>query len=64
MAKKSKKTLVKKLVELGKSEVLISDLSIEDLELMLAEAEPTKVPDEINTEFGIIDDTDPKGLIL
>jgi hypothetical protein len=60
MPRKSKKALIKKLVELGKAEVLISDLPIPDLEDMLAEAEPTKVPEELKTESGVIDDTDPK----
>jgi hypothetical protein len=60
MPRKNKKALINKLVELGKNEALISDLPMADLEAMMVDAEPTKVPDAVKTDTGVLDDTDPK----
>ena len=62
MARKSKKPLVKKLVELGHLESVISDLSITALEEMLVEANDVSPAVEITSNDGSkkIDETDPE----
>lgn len=62
MARKSKKPLVKKLVELGHMESIISDLSIPALEEMLVDATTVSPAVEIMSNDGSkkIDETDPE----
>jgi hypothetical protein len=62
MPRKSKKSLVKRLVDLGKDAVLISDLDIETLEQMIAEAESVSPAIQITSADGSkkIDETDPE----
>ena len=62
MPRKSKKPLIKRLVQLGKSESLISDLEISDLEAMIFEAENVSPAVEVISQDGLkkIDETDPE----